>query len=102
MTTSQNLSIEEYIYQLTGYIATCTDEVLSPRGNLRHATLRFIEILNRVIDLHKYSDCIKEDKFLLELQERLWELERDKMDKLKGQIGDLISDFAGEAITRLE
>jgi hypothetical protein len=104
VTTNPDLSIEEYIYQLAGYVATCTEMILSPRGNIRYAALRFIEILNRLIDLHNYSDCIQEDNFLLDIQKRLWELERerDKMDKLRNQMQNIISDFAEEAIKRLE
>jgi hypothetical protein len=94
--------IEEYIFQLSGYILTCAEEALSDRGDLRHAILRFLEILKRVIEMSQYEE-ISEDKFLLDLKVKIATLPRDKnqMDAMLDEVEKLLVDFAEESLNRL-
>lgn len=99
-----NITNEEHIFQFAGYLITCAEMALSPRGSPRYSALRFIEVYRRLTDLHKSVDCIAEDKFLINIKERIDQLNRDpnQMEDFRSQLHEILLEFADEATQRLK
>jgi hypothetical protein len=93
----------EYVYELSGYILNCAEMAVSPRGNSRYSALRFMEVLQRVIDLPEYAECIQKDPYLMSLKGKLSmvPMERDQKEEMRKALQDLLIEYAGEASKRI-
>jgi hypothetical protein len=97
------LSAEEYIFELAGFILNCAEMALSPRGSHRYSALRFLSILRQLIELPEYVECLEEDAFLKTVLDDLDEMpiERDDLEATRGSIQELLLRFAEEANERI-
>jgi hypothetical protein len=94
----ENMAGEEYVFELAGYLMTCAEMALSPRGSPRYSALRFIEVVRRLIDLPKFVSCLKEDQFLFKIKKQLESLkiEQNDMEQLRSQLQAILVEFAEE------
>jgi len=97
-----SITAEEYLFEFTGYLVTCAEMALSPRGSPRYSALRFVEATRRLIDLPSFVHCLNKDPFLLEIRKKLDQLkiEQNEMDQLRNQLKTLLLEFAEEASRR--
>jgi hypothetical protein len=93
----------EYVFELSGYILNCAEMAVSPRGNPRYCALRFMEVLQKVIDLPEYAECVQKDPYLMVLKGKLSKvpMERDQMEEMRKVLQDLLIEYAGEASKRV-
>jgi len=95
------MSGEEYIFRLVNFL------VSSARGCIDepplYASFRLLDALERIIDLHLYVPCLKEDNFLKELKSVVEEnkfLVLTDPEKFKVFLDELLRKLAREAGSR--
>ena len=97
------MTAENHIFELSGWLLSCADEAASVGRPCRHSTLRFIETVRKMANLHSYIEGMETDPFLLEILKDLENLhiEGHQMELLSGEIQGLLMKFANEALNRV-
>jgi len=99
----ESITGEQYLFELAGYLVTCAEMALSPRGSPRYSALRFVEVVKRLVDLPRYVHSLKEDPFLTQISKKFQNLkiEQDQTEQLRTQLQEILLDFADEGARRI-
>lgn len=87
----------EYLFELATFLAVSASGCIDAPPN--YGALRLIEALSRLADLPKYSSCLSEDKFLMDIKKDIDEkssLILSNTEKFRRFIDELVSLFATE------
>lgn len=95
---------EETLFELCGYILNCAEMTLSPRGGARYSALRFMEVYSRILGFINRLDCISEDTFLNNMNQKLGaiSIEIDNIEQTREDIMKILLDFADESVRRMD